>query len=127
MSSLPASRTCVACHGGMPALTPDEVAGLLSQLEGWRVEENKKLIRSYKFRDFVEAVQFVDLITPVIEEQGHHPVLTVRWGAVRVSLWTHAIDALTDNVFIMAARFDKLYRELQQRRVGSRSGAPAKA
>ena len=111
MSAELATRTCVACHGGMPALTPDEVAALLAQLDGWRAEEHKKLIKTYRFADFVEAVAFVDAITPVVEEQGHHPVLTVRWGAVRVSLSTHAIDALTDNDFIMAARFDRLYRD----------------
>ncbi len=111
MSAELAARTCVACHGGMPALTPDEVAALLAQLDGWRVEENKRLIKTYRFKDFVEAVDFVNAITPVVEEQEHHPVLTVRWGAVRVSLWTHAIDALTDNDFIMAARFDQLYRD----------------
>ena len=111
MSAELAARTCVACHGGMPALTLDEVAALLAQLDGWRVDENKKLIKTYRFADFVEAVGFVDAITPVVEEQGHHPVLTVRWGAVRVSLWTHAIDALTDNDFIMAAKFDQLYRD----------------
>ena len=111
MSSQLANRTCVACHGGMPALAPDEAASLLAQLEGWRVEDNKKLIKSYRFKDFVEAVDFVNAITPVVEEQGHHPVLTVRWGSVRASLWTHAIDALTDNDFIMAAKFDQVYAE----------------
>ncbi len=111
MSSQLANRTCVACHGGMPALAAEEVAALLPQLEGWRVEDNKKLIKAYRFQDFVEAVDFVNAITPIVEEQGHHPVLTVRWGAVRVSLWTHAIDALTDNDFIMAAKFDQLYRD----------------
>ncbi len=111
MSTELAARTCVACHGGMPALTPDEVAALLRQLDSWRVEENKKLVKTYRFADFVEAVGFVNAITPVVEEQGHHPVLTVRWGAARVSLWTHAIQALTDNDFIMAAKFDQLYRD----------------
>lgn len=102
-------RTCVACHGGMPALTPEEIGALLPQVAGWRVEDNTRLRKTYRVRDFVAAVRFVDALTPLVEEEGHHPILGVRWGEVRVSLWTHAIDALTDNDFILAAKFDRLY------------------
>ena len=109
-----AERRCVACHGGMPALTEEEIAPLQAQLDaGWRVEENRRLIRTYKVPDFNQAVAFVDAITPIIDAEDHHPVLTVRWGAVRVALWTHAIDALTDNDFILAAKFDQVYQQRQ--------------
>jgi 4a-hydroxytetrahydrobiopterin dehydratase len=103
------AKQCVACHGGMPALTPEEIARLMPQLHGWRIEDEKKLVKTYRFKDFVQAVDFVNAITPVIEAEGHHPTLTVRWGAVRVSYWTHAIDALTENDFIMAAKLDQIY------------------
>lgn len=112
METALAERRCVACHGGMPALTEGEIAPLLAQLaEGWRVEGNRRLIRTYRVPDFLAAVAFVDRIAPIVEEEGHHPILRVSWGAVRVDLWTHAIDALTDNDFILAAKFDRAYGE----------------
>ena len=78
---------------------------------GWRVEEGRKLIRTYRVPDFNAAVAFVEAIAPVIDAEGHHPILTVAWGKVRVALWTHAIDALTDNDFILAAKFDQVYQQ----------------
>ena len=114
MSTELAERRCVACHGGMPALTEGEIAPLQAQLDaGWRVEDGKRLIRTYRAPDFDQAVAFVNAITPIIDAEDHHPVLTVRWGVVRVALWTHAIDALTDNDFILAAKFDRTYQERQ--------------
>jgi 4a-hydroxytetrahydrobiopterin dehydratase len=107
-----ASKHCVPCHGGMPALTAAEVAPLAAQLEGWRVEEDRRLKKTYRFADFVGAVAFVDALTPVAEAEDHHPNLAVRWGAVGVTLWTHANDALTENDFILAAKLDRVYEEL---------------
>ena len=98
----------------MPAVAEEVIPGFMAELDpGWRVEEGKRLIRTYRVADFNAAVALVDAITPVIDAEDHHPVLTVKWGSVRVALWTHAIDALTDNDFILAAKFDQIYRERQ--------------
>lgn len=104
-----ADMKCVPCTGGVPPLTPEQVAPLLAQLEGWRVEEHKKLVKSYRFKNFVEAVDFVNEITKIAEAEGHHPDLYVRWGEVRVYLWTHKIDGLTESDFYMAAKIDRAY------------------
>jgi 4a-hydroxytetrahydrobiopterin dehydratase len=109
MSSNLADRQCVPCLGGTPPLGPDEIAPLQAQLEGWQVEQNKRLIKSYRFRNFVQAVDFVNALTPVAEAEGHHPDLYVRWGEVRVYLWTHKIDGLTESDFVMAAKVDRVY------------------
>lgn len=109
-----AQRHCVACHGGMPALTAQEIAPLLGQLAGWRVEDGKRLKKTFRFGDFVGAVGFVNAITPVVEAEGHHPNLSLRWGAVGVTLWTHVIDALTDNDLILAAKIDEVHKGLLQ-------------
>ena len=106
-----AERRCVACHGGMPALTAEELPPLLEQVAGWRVEEGKRLKKTFRFKNFVAAVDFVNALTPVVEDEGHHPNLSVRWGAVGVTVWTHAIDALTDNDFILAAKLDRIYNQ----------------
>ncbi len=107
-----AAQHCVACHGGMPALTAEEIAALLARVEGWRVEDDRRLKKTFRFGDFVGAVEFVTRLTPVVEAEGHHPNLSVRWGAVGVTIWTHAIDALTDNDFILAAKLDQLYQRM---------------
>jgi 4a-hydroxytetrahydrobiopterin dehydratase len=83
----------------------------LAELDGWVVEEadgHEQLVKRFAFRDFVEAVDFVNRITPVAEAEGHHPDLVVTWGAVRVQLWTHAAGGLTEKDFILAAKIDQV-------------------
>lgn len=104
-----ADMKCVSCRGGTPPLTPEEVAPLLNQLEGWEVDAGKKLIKSYKCKGFVGAVDFVNAITPVAEAEGHHPDLYVSWGRVKVFIWTHKIDGLTPSDFYLAAKIDRVY------------------
>ncbi|HKF78390.1 MAG TPA: 4a-hydroxytetrahydrobiopterin dehydratase [Candidatus Dormibacteraeota bacterium] len=106
-----ASRHCVPCEAGTPPLTAEETGPLLAQVPGWTIEEaegHSQLVRAYRFRDFVTAVDFVNRIVPVAEAEGHHPDLLVTWGRVRVQLWTHAAGGLTENDFVMAAQIDQL-------------------
>ncbi|HEX7408731.1 MAG TPA: 4a-hydroxytetrahydrobiopterin dehydratase [Candidatus Binatia bacterium] len=102
-----AERTCVPCRGGVPPLTPEQVAPLLAQLEGWKVVENHYLEKSYDLEDFAQALDLVNRIGAVAEEQGHHPDLFLTWGRVDVSIWTHKIDGLTESDFILAAKCDQ--------------------
>ncbi len=106
-----ADRRCIPCRGGVPPLTPAEFAPLLAQLDGWQVVENRRLVKSFRFRNFRQAVDFVNAITAIAEAEGHHPDLVVRWGEVRVELWTHKIQGLSESDFIMAAKIDRLYQE----------------
>jgi 4a-hydroxytetrahydrobiopterin dehydratase len=106
-----ADRHCVPCEGGTPPLGQAELEPLLSQLEGWTVQEasgHQELTKTFKFPDFVHAVGFVDQLTPVAEAEGHHPDLEVSWGRVRVRLWTHTARGLTENDFVLAAKIDRL-------------------
>lgn len=103
-----AEKKCVPCRGGVPPLTADEIKPLLALLNGWQVEDNKRLIRSYPFKNFVQAMDFAyKAILPIAEEEAHHPDLYVRWGEVRVYLWTHKIDGLTESDFILAAKIER--------------------
>jgi 4a-hydroxytetrahydrobiopterin dehydratase len=102
-----AKKTCVACHGGMPTTPAEEIPGLLAQLEGWRVEGGKKLVKTFKWKDWLDTIRFVDRIGDVAEREDHHPNLYVAWGRVDVTIWTHAVDALTENDFILAAKIDQ--------------------
>ncbi len=106
-----ADRHCVPCEGGTPPLGQAELEPLLAQLQGWTVHEaggHQELTKAFKFPDFVQAVGFVDQITPVAEAEGHHPELGVSWGRVLVRLWTHTARGLTENDFVLAAKIDRL-------------------
>ena len=104
-----ADEKCVPCKGGTPPLDSGQIALLLPRVVGWRVEEGKKLIKSFRFRDWVEAVAFVNEVSPIAEAEGHHPDLYVRWGEVTAFLWTHKIDGLTVSDFVMAAKLDRAF------------------
>ena len=102
-------KKCVACEGGMPPLTKEEAEILMRQLEGWSVsEDSKSLEKSYKFRNFAEALAFVNHVGAIAEDEGHHPDIEFGWGRVRVALTTHAIGGLSENDFIVAAKIDKI-------------------
>jgi 4a-hydroxytetrahydrobiopterin dehydratase len=103
-----ADKRCVACTGETPKLTDAEIAPLLAQLDGWQVDGAGHLRKYYVLKDFVAAVELVDAIAPVAEEEGHHPDLHVAWGKVGVELWTHANNGLTESDFIMAAKIDRV-------------------
>jgi 4a-hydroxytetrahydrobiopterin dehydratase len=101
------SKHCVPCEGGIPALTAAEIAALMPQLNGWSVQDDKKLTKAYTFPDFVQALAFVNRAGGIAEEEGHHPDLYLTWGKVGVELTTHAIGGLSENDFILAAKLDE--------------------
>ena len=108
MSSL-ASKTCVPCRGGVPALKGEQLHALSHQLPQWRVVDEHHLSRTFTFPDFKQALDFVNRVGAVAEEQGHHPDLLLTWGKVEITLWTHKVNGLTESDFIMAAKIDSLY------------------
>jgi 4a-hydroxytetrahydrobiopterin dehydratase len=108
MSEL-ASKTCVPCRGGVAPLTGDQLHGYSHQLPQWQVVNEHHITRAFTFPDFKQALDFVNRIGAVAEQQGHHPDLLLTWGKVEVTLWTHKIDGLTESDFIMAAKSDSLY------------------
>jgi 4a-hydroxytetrahydrobiopterin dehydratase len=109
MSDL-ASKTCVPCRGGVPALKGAELESLKKQLTGWEVVNEHHLHRRYDFPDFVQALAFVNKVGALAEEQGHHPDILLTWGKAEITLWTHKVDGLTESDFIMAAKVDKIAR-----------------
>ena len=107
MSEL-SSKQCVPCRGGVPALRGDEIQPLLDQLNGWEVELEHHLKKNYGFANFAEALEFVNRVGALAEEQGHHPDICFGWGKVEITIWTHKIDGLTESDFVLAAKIDKL-------------------
>ena len=96
---------CVPCRGGVPPLTGSELTRLLEELGGdWAVVEEHHLEREFPFPDFLTALEFTNRVGRLAEEQGHHPDICLAWGRVRVTIWTHKIDGLTESDFILAAK-----------------------
>lgn len=111
MSTPLAERHCVVCKPGTPTLPKGEVDHLLEQLEGWIVEENGghlQLTKTIRFKGFVPGVELVNAIGGIAEAEGHHPDLCLAYGSLRIDLWTHAAQGLTDNDFVLAAKIDRI-------------------
>jgi 4a-hydroxytetrahydrobiopterin dehydratase len=101
------TKRCIPCEGGVPKLNADQISDLSKQLKGWEVR-GEKLHKTLKFKDFVEAMAFLNRLADVAEAEGHHPDFSVHYNVVDVTIWTHAIDGLSENDFILAAKLDDL-------------------
>ena len=111
------SEKCTACRRDSPPVTKDEKAGLLPQISDWSLVDEQdipKLDRVFKFKNFVDALAFTNVIGDLAEEQGHHPKLITEWGRVQVTWWTHKIRNLHRNDFVMAAKTDQIYSDIEQ-------------
>jgi len=105
------AKTCVPCRGGVPPLKGKELSDLQKQLPDsadWKVVNEHHLTRAFTFPDFKSALDFVNKVGALAEEQGHHPDIVLKWGKVEITMWTHKIDGLTESDFIMAAKIDRL-------------------
>ena len=104
-----AERRCAPCRADTPALRGEAAAALLAQLDpGWRIVDGHHLERELRFRDFREALAFVNRLAEVAEQESHHPDLHLGWGRVRVEIFTHEIGGLAENDFVLAAKADAL-------------------
>lgn len=105
-----ASLKCIPCKGNVPPLRDDKIQDLSVLVSDWRLDKKgpDKLVREYKFKDFTEAMDFVNKVAELAEQEGHHPDIFIHWNEVTLTFWTHAINGLFNNDFIMAAKVDKL-------------------
>lgn len=103
-------KKCVACEGGIPPLTKEEISAFKPQVPVWEVSSDAKSIsRQFVFKDFKEALAFVNKVGAIAEEEGHHPDIKLfEYKNVLVTLFTHAINGLSENDFILAAKIDTL-------------------
>ncbi len=104
-----ASRTCVPCHGGVPRLeSATEIEKFMVELEGWEVVGQHHLKKNYAFPNFCQSLALVNRIGEVAEAEGHHPDICFGWGRLEVTLYTHAVDGLSESDFILAAKIDAI-------------------
>jgi 4a-hydroxytetrahydrobiopterin dehydratase len=103
-----AEKECVPCKGGVPPLKGKALQDLSTKLgDGWRVVQEHHLEREFTFKNFREALDFTNRVGEVAESQNHHPDIYLAWGKVKVTIWTHKIDGLTESDFVLAAKIQQ--------------------
>jgi 4a-hydroxytetrahydrobiopterin dehydratase len=107
MSMNLAEKVCVPCTGDVPPLKTGSIEALKPAVPDWKVVNEHHLHRVFKFPDFKAALDFVNRVGAIAEEQGHHPDILLAWGKVEITIFTHKINGLTESDFILAARIDK--------------------
>ncbi|MEM9482337.1 MAG: 4a-hydroxytetrahydrobiopterin dehydratase [Cyanobacteria bacterium P01_F01_bin.116] len=108
-------QTCIPCSGNVPPATDVEIAELKPQIPDWDIvdiEGVSQLQRAYNFSNFKTALAFTNKVGELAEAEQHHPALLTEWGKVTVTWWTHALNGLHQNDFIMAAKTDEAAQDL---------------
>ena len=105
-------KKCVPCRGDIPPFTRKQIDEYLKYLNDWKVQINEKkafyLSRVYKFSDFEKSLGFINKVSIIAEEEGHHPDLKFGWGYAEVNIFTHAINGLSLSDFILASKIDMI-------------------
>ena len=108
MSSL-SNKSCVPCRGGIPPLTEKEYEPLLAELgDEWEVIDTHHLEKTILLKNFAEALTFTNQVGGIAEKEGHHPDIELGWGRVKIIIWTHKIDGLSESDFILAAKISAI-------------------
>ena len=106
------NKKCVPCEGGVPALDISEIHKYQKKVDGWDIIKNEKKVylleKKFTFKNFLESQNFVNKIGVVAEQEGHHPEILFGWGYAKINITTHAIEGLSENDFILAAKIDKI-------------------
>ena len=105
-------KKCVPCECDAEPFSSDEVKKYIRRLKGWQLK-GKMIKKQLKFKNFMALIKFVNHLAKLAEKEGHHPDFTVNYSKLNIALWTHAINGLSENDFILAAKIDKMYREFK--------------
>ena len=104
-----ADKHCMPCQGGTPPLTRQEIDSLLIEPENnWTTNNLGHLYKSFKFKNFMDAMELANKVSVIAEEESHHPNISISWGGCAIEIWTHKIDGLTESDFVLAAKIDSL-------------------
>ena len=105
-------KKCKPCEGGIPALDISEIHKYQKKIDGWGVKSNEKKIyfleKEFKFKNFLNSQKFVNEVSKISENEGHHPDILFGWGYAKIKITTHAIEGLSENDFILAAKIDQV-------------------
>lgn len=104
-----ANKQCKPCEGGVPPLSPDEASKLMQQLEGWSLANNK-ISKTFEFKNYYQTMAFVNAVAWISHREDHHPDMAVGYNKCHIEYTTHAINGLSENDFICAAKIDWLFK-----------------
>src|SRR3989338_5247368 len=102
------NKKCVPCELGQGKLAPTDVAAFMTHVPKWSIKDNHEISRRFIFKNFAEALAFVNKIGSIAESEGHHPTIKFGWGYAEITTFTHTVDGLSENDFILAAKIDAL-------------------
>ena len=106
------SKKCTPCEGGVPALDISEIHKYQKKVDGWDIFKDEEKIfflnKKFKFKNFIESQIFINKVGEISENEGHHPDISFGWGYAEIKITTHAIEGLSENDFILAAKIDQL-------------------
>ena len=106
-------KKCAPCEGGILPLDKSEIDKYQKKIDGWAVSENEKKIycleKKFTFKDFINSQNFINKVGKISEEEGHHPDISFGWGYAKIIVTTHAIEGLSENDFILAAKIDQIF------------------
>lgn len=103
-------KKCKPCELGEGRLLPSDIEAFMTHVPHWTLKDNHDISRHFTFKNFAEALAFVNKIGALAEAEGHHPDISFGWGYVTITLSTHAVSGLSENDFILAAKIDELKR-----------------
>jgi 4a-hydroxytetrahydrobiopterin dehydratase len=106
------NKKCVPCEGGAIPFDVSEIHKYQKKIDGWDIVKNNKdtylLEKNFRFEDFIKSQDFVNLVGKISEKEGHHPDIYFGWGYAKINITTHAIEGLSENDFILAAKIDQI-------------------
>lgn len=102
-------KKCAACTDSLKSFDRDMVSEYMDGLPSWSISSDEKwILKEFKFKNFLEALEFVKKVSAIAEEEKHHPNIEFTWGYCKISIQTHKVDGLTENDFILAAKIDEI-------------------
>jgi len=102
-------KKCKPCEGNMPPLTEEQATELLKQIPSWEIKDGH-VYKQFNFKNFKESINFVNKVADIAEQEQHHPNITINYNKVSIELWTHAINGLSENDFILPAKIDEIQK-----------------
>jgi 4a-hydroxytetrahydrobiopterin dehydratase len=106
--------SCKPLPSGAPKLSPEQIAESLSAIPEWRLVNENSISRTYSCSSYMDGVRWFALAAALAESEDHHPDALVTWCKVTLTLWTHTVNGLSENDFILAAKFDRAWEEFLQ-------------
>tara|TARA_B100000927_G_scaffold174224_1_gene140393 strand:+ start:118 stop:435 length:318 start_codon:yes stop_codon:yes gene_type:complete len=102
------TKKCIPCQGGVPKLNSEEITQFLSKIDNYWMVEDDRLFKDFDFNNYDQAVNFANNVVNIANEEEHHPYIHINYKNVRIILFTHKINGLHENDFLMAAKIDKI-------------------